>query len=66
MNKLGFYFHVPFCRGKCPYCDFYSLAGTPEGMDAYVAAVLRAMAPWGEKLRGREIATVYFLSLIHI
>lgn len=57
---LGLYFHVPFCRGKCPYCDFYSLDGTPEGMDAYVAAVLRAMGPWGEKLRGREIATVYF------
>ena len=57
---LGCTFIVPFCRGKCPYCDFYSLAGTPEGMDAYVAAVLRAMGPWGEKLRGREIATVYF------
>ena len=57
---LGLYFHVPFCRGKCPYCDFYSLAGTPAGMDHYVQAVLVAMAPWREKLKGREIATVYF------
>ena len=29
-------------------------------MDAYVGAVLRALAPWREKLQGREVSTVYF------
>ena len=24
-ENLGIYIHVPFCRSKCPYCDFYSL-----------------------------------------
>ena len=24
-NKApGLYIHIPFCRSKCPYCDFYS------------------------------------------
>ncbi len=24
----GLYIHIPFCRSKCPYCDFYSIAST--------------------------------------
>jgi len=25
MNPIGIYIHIPFCRSKCLYCDFYSL-----------------------------------------
>ncbi len=28
MARAGLYIHVPFCRRKCAYCDFYSIAGT--------------------------------------
>ncbi len=24
MRRLGVYIHWPFCRSKCPYCDFFS------------------------------------------
>ena len=24
-DPIGLYLHIPFCDGKCPYCDFYSL-----------------------------------------
>ena len=27
LEKLGIYIHIPFCKSKCDYCDFYSLAG---------------------------------------
>ncbi len=26
-TPVGCYIHIPFCRSKCPYCDFYSLRG---------------------------------------
>ena len=32
---LGLYLHIPFCRSKCVYCDFYSLPRSEDRMDAY-------------------------------
>lgn len=42
-RRAGLYIHVPFCGGKCPYCDFYSLKGDEQLYDDYTAAVLRAI-----------------------
>ncbi len=28
MSPSGIYIHIPFCRSKCPYCDFYSIASS--------------------------------------
>lgn len=36
----GLYVHIPFCRSKCAYCDFYSLAARSLDATAYVDAVL--------------------------
>lgn len=44
MNELGLYLHVPFCDGKCPYCDFYSLQADGALMDRYVRGMERAFA----------------------
>ena len=60
MKSLGIYIHIPFCDGKCPYCDFYSLRGNDRDMDEYVAALKKNIASWGKKLKSREIDTLYF------
>lgn len=42
MNKQGrqgIYLHIPFCRQKCPYCDFYSRAAGGELISSYVGAL---------------------------
>ena len=59
MRPNGLYIHVPFCDGKCPYCDFYSLRADEETMDAYVTAVKRELACFGAQL-GRRADTLYF------
>lgn len=58
MKPLGIYIHVPFCKQKCVYCDFYSLPRREEDMDAYAAALRAQLAE--TDFSGYEADTVYF------
>jgi oxygen-independent coproporphyrinogen-3 oxidase len=40
---LGLYIHIPFCKRKCNYCDFYSVAADPDRIRRYVDAVITDM-----------------------
>ena len=59
-DKLGIYIHIPFCRSKCDYCDFYSLAGQEGRMDDYQKALITHMKETAPQTRGYQIDTVYF------
>lgn len=52
---IGLYIHVPFCRRKCPYCDFYSVGYREELSEQYADAVIRNLRYYGERYD-----TVYF------
>lgn len=57
-KPLGIYIHVPFCKQKCVYCDFYSLPHREEQMDAYVSALRSQLAE--TDFSGYEADAVYF------
>lgn len=40
MKKIGLYIHIPFCKSKCPYCDFFSIKMNDEEMNRYVNKVI--------------------------
>ena len=48
-EPIGLYLHIPFCRSKCPYCDFCSYPHpTAEGMEAYTHELARRIRTAGE------------------
>jgi len=39
MTKAGIYIHIPFCKTKCMYCDFYSITDREKDADGFVSAL---------------------------
>ena len=58
-ETLGLYLHIPFCRSKCDYCDFYSLAGAEDRMDDYQRALLAQIAECAPTARHSAVNTIY-------
>ncbi len=62
-NDLSIYLHIPFCRSKCPYCNFYSLESpvNPKLWDNYKAAVLRQLGTLISRFRlaHRTVTSLY-------
>jgi oxygen-independent coproporphyrinogen-3 oxidase len=55
------YFHIPFCKKKCPYCDFYSVVVTPEEISDFVKYLVREIQIVSLKFNQRpSFHTVYF------
>ena len=51
----GLYFHIPFCRSKCPYCDFYSVKYDKSQSEKYVDRLIDEI----KKYNG-SFDTIYF------
>ena len=48
-QPIGLYLHIPFCRSKCPYCDFCSYPRpTEELMEAYARELARRIREAGK------------------
>lgn len=55
----GIYVHIPFCKTKCPYCDFYSVT-TLHPLEDYLRALSAEIRLRSYELAGESVETVYF------
>lgn len=58
-KRFGIYIHIPFCKSKCDYCDFYSLPHAEGQMDAYLKALMAQMDEVAPSVEGMVANTVY-------
>ena len=54
----GLYIHIPFCKRKCGYCDFYSVASTAHA-DRYVDCLLKEFDMRKSEISAADVATLY-------
>ena len=60
-KPLGIYIHVPFCRSKCQYCDFYSVTTKEQNLpEQYRRAICQHIREAGAQAPGYLVDTIYF------
>jgi len=64
---LGLYIHIPFCRKKCDYCNFYSIplinnssSNKTKIIDDYIRALLFEIRERSFELNNYTVDTIYF------
>lgn len=55
----GIYIHIPFCRQKCYYCDFYKTVNTSL-TDRFIIALKKEMVQRKNYLISKKVKTIYF------
>src|SRR5438105_11301896 len=59
-EPLAVYIHWPFCRSKCPYCDFNSHVRERIDEARWTKALLADLGHPAELARDREVVSIFF------
>src|SRR5258706_1298223 len=59
LAPLGIYAHFPFCSVRCTYCDFPTVAGRDDRIEAYLDALIREIGSFQPEATGAA-DTIFF------
>ena len=60
VQNLSIYLHWPFCRSKCPYCDFFSRVKKNFDQDFIIDGYLQQLERYAEILPRRQVISIFF------
>ena len=60
MLPLAIYIHWPFCKSKCPYCDFNSHVAEQIVAERWQAAYLKEIKYFAARVGKREVGSIFF------
>ncbi len=60
MTPLALYIHWPFCKAKCPYCDFNSHVRERIPEQRIAAALLAELEYEAARLGPRRLTSIFF------
>ena len=58
-GSAGIYLHIPFCKTRCTYCDFYTLTNESQ-IDKFVEAICAEAALRKDEIQEEVVQTIYF------
>jgi putative oxygen-independent coproporphyrinogen III oxidase len=59
-QNLAVYIHWPFCKSKCPYCDFNSHVRDSVNQQDWKAALLSELDAMSRHVQGRLVTSIFF------
>lgn len=59
-TPLAIYVHWPFCRSKCPYCDFNSHVRERIDQARWRRALLAELDHWADQMPDRVVGSLFF------
>ena len=60
LSNLSIYLHWPFCKSKCPYCDFFSKVQKNIDQDAIIDGYIKQLETYATLTKDRDIVSVFF------